>query len=410
MPIRSATVPLLTLLALAACSENHLVKTGDNGGTAFQDVTPNIVVTPPAVDFGTVQAGSSAAATVSIANTGDDTLTLDALQIAGDDGSIAFTTVSSILAAGESVDTVLTWSPITGGAMSQTLDVGSNDPDTPVVTVPLTGNVPVGNLTVTPASYDFGTVNTGTEQTMTLTVANDGAGPITVSGVAYTAGDPDLHVLDAGGLTVLPATLDAGTSTSVVIEYTPTDAASDDGNFTVTSDDPDEPVIAAEQYGNAVSADPCNGLTKHVELLLTADDAWQGYMDGTEFFGPNSSTWSASDTLDWDLPCGDHTLGIYATDVSAAVSGVIAVVWIDGAVRFVSGPTDWTIVDTRPAADWNTVGFDDSAWNIPQVCASSAIWGTSPQPFYDQGAQWIWWTSSCGDLGEAWLRLNFSVP
>ena len=397
--------------ALWGCSENNLVKKDDGEDVEFDDVSPNILVDPLSVDFGSVLAGASAAATLSISNVGDDTLTLDTLRLGSADSALTFTEITSpLLLAGDSVATVVTWTPSTSGPLSNTLDITSNDPDEPLIVVPLSGSTPGGNLTVTPDLHDFGTLDVGASATVTLTVSNDGDGPITVSDTDYTAGDSDLHVLDLGALTALPATLEAGESAEVIVEYTPGEAGSDDGSFGFTSDDPDEPLIVVQQYGNAISTDPCMGLSKHVTLMLTADDAWDGWMDGTEFFGANSDTWSASDTLEWDMGCGDHTLALYATDVAHAVSGVIAVVWVDGAVRFVSGPTDWTIVDTPPPSDWTDITFDDSGWNVPQVCSTSSIWGASPQPFYDQGASWIWWTSSCSDLGEAWLRLNFTVP
>ena len=413
--MRTRPPRLLLLLPLSAalwgCSENNLIKKDDGEDVEFDDLSPNILVDPLFVDFGSLLAGGSTSATVNISNVGDDTLTLDTLRLGATDSALTFTEIASpLLLAGERVTTVVTWTPTTAGPLSNSLDIRSDDPDEPLVTVPLTGSTPGGNLSVTPDLHDFGSVEVGSSTTVTLTVSNDGDGPITVTDTDYTAGDSDLHVLDLGALTDLPAILNAGESTEVIVEYTPGEAGSDDGSFGVTSDDGDEPLIVVQQYGNAISPDPCLGLSKHITLMLTADDAWDGWMDGTEFFGANSDNWSASDTLEWDMGCGDHTLALYATDVAHSVSGVIAVVWVDGAVRFVSGPTDWTIVDSPPPAGWTDITFDDSGWNIPQVCSSNAIWGASPQPFYDQGAAWIWWTSSCADLGEAWLRLNFSVP
>lgn len=399
-------------LLVTACSENALiVKDGDPADT-FDDVNPDILVDPLVVDFGALLPGESTSATVTISNVGEDALTLDALQLGALDSALSWTDVGvPFINAGESVDTVITWTPDVGGAWTNTLDVNSNDPDTPLVQVDLSGNVPAGDLLVTPASYDFGSLEVGLTATTVLTVANVGEGPITVSDWEYLAGDSDLHVIDAGGLTVLPAVIDAGTSTDVTIEYTPSAAGADDGSFGVTSNDPDEPLIVAQQYGNATEVDPCDGFSQTVTLLLTADDAWQGWIDGTSFSAPNQNAWNANDTMEWEMPCGDHTLALYATDTAHAVSGVIAVVWVEGAVRFVSGATsDWRMVDSAPPSDWTDITFDDSAWNIPQVCSSSSIWGSSPQPFYDQGAQWIWWTSTCSDLGQAWLRLNFSVP
>ena len=399
------------VLLLSACTENKLVKKDDGAAPEFDDTTPKILVTPLAVDFGLVMAGRSGAATISISNVGEDTLALDALRFGTATDALTFTDLStSLLSAGDAVETVITWTPTSAGVLSNTLDVGSNDPDQPLVQVDLGGSVPHGNLTVTPDLYDFGSLAVGDEATVTLTVANDGLGPVTVSDWEYIAGDADLHVLDAGGLTALPLTLEAGASTQVIVEYTPSGAGSDDGSFGVTSDDEDEPLLVVQQYGNATDPDPCHGLLEHVSVTLTADDSWRAWVDGTEFVGVNAGNWYVPDTYEADLPCGDHALSVYATDIYGLISGLIAYVQVDGVTRFVSGPSDWRMIDAAPSADWTDAAFDDSAWHIPQVCASNAPWGTTPQPFYDQGAEWIWWDSNCDNLGEAWFRLDFSVP
>ncbi len=270
--------------------------------------------------------------------------------------------------------------------------------------------VPYGEVLVEPATYDFGTLEVGATVTTTITVSNVGAGLLTIDEWTYDATDADMVVVDAGDLTTLPAQLPPGTSAEVVVQYTPSASGADEGSFSLASDDPDRPSTGAQQYGNGEEHDPCEGFTQSVSVFLTADDTWRGWMDGTEFTAPNQNTWSQFDTLEWELPCGDHALSLYATDAYAAIAGVIAVVTIEGTVRFVSGPSNWTMLDVTPPAGWTDPSFDDSAWYIPAVCADNSIWGATPQPFYDLGAQWIWWNTNCQSLGEAWLRLNFSVP
>jgi hypothetical protein len=315
-----------------------------------------------------------------------------------------------VVPVGDSVDTVLTWAPVGGSALDDVLLVDSDDPDDAEVGVPLGGTVPAGDILVEPATYDFGTLTVGGSATTVVTVSNVGDGVLTIDDWSYSATDSDLHVLDAGGLTALPATLAPGDSTDMVVEYVPSAAGGDEGSLAISSDDPDTPSTGAQQYGNGDVDDPCEGFTQTVDLFLTADDAWQGWLDGTEFSGPNSATWSAFDSFEWELSCGDHALSLYATDTGLVISGVIAVVSVEGSVRFVSGPSNWTMLDTLPPAGWTDPSFDDSAWHIPEVCTDTTPWGSTPQPFYDLGAQWIWWSSDCHNLGQAWLRLNFTVP
>ena len=396
----------MTLLLLFACSENDLIAKETEPAGDSAELLPAIKVAPRNVDFGTVIFGTSATATVHVRNVGDAALNITDLSVGSAD--VSFTSLSPVLQPEEAVDTVLTWTPTGPGDLNDSLEVSSNDPDDPVVQVALTGIMTGGDLQITPATYDFGTLTVGETATMSIQVANVGVGPITISDWTYDSADADLRVLDAGGLATMPAVLDAGASTNVVVEYAPSTEGGDEGGLTVSSNDPDSPVIVVTQNGMG-AADPCNGYSQHVTILLTADDAWEGWLDGVSFSGPNQNAWNAFDTLSWDLPCGDHTMALYATDVAHAVSGVIAVVWINGVARYVSGPTDWTVYDQQPPAGWQDVTFDDSSWYIPQVCANFTAWGAYPQPFYDQGAQWIWWTPSCSSLGEAWFRLNFNV-
>jgi hypothetical protein len=400
------------MLLLLACTENNLAakegaaEGGDSGGAG-----PDIAVSPAEVDFGEVAWGFDATATVTITNVGDGTLELEDLALAGSSAELDWTALTSpILPAGGTEATVLTWTPTSGEDLVETLEIRSDDPDEPLVEVPLEGTVPAGEIEVEPASYDFGTLAVGTSSSVVVTVSNVGDGPLTVTDWTYEATDADMVLTDAGALTTIPATLAPGDSTEVLVTYAPSDGTGDEGSLGIVSDDADEPLTVATQYGTGEEDDPCDGFTQTVELMLTADDAWEAWIDGTSFTGPNASTWSASDSFTWELACGDHALSIYATDTAQVISGVIAVVWVEGAVRYVSGPTDWTMLDTEPDAGWTDPSYDDSSWHIPEVCADDSIWGSSPQAFYDAGAQWIWWTSTCTDLGEAWLRLNFTVP
>ncbi len=404
--------PLGAAALLVACSENNLNATNEpKPADTAEDDAPDIEVSPGAVDFGEVGLGSENTATLTVSNVGGGMLRLDSPRLAADTASVTLTALSSpMLAAGQSATMVVTWSSADGKTLADVVELPSNDPDEALTEVPLTGTLPHGEIELTPAWHDFGTVAVGITDAALLTVTNVGAGPLTVSSVALHATDADLQLLDAGALAVVPATLAPGDSTELTVTYAPSDGSGDEGTLAVFSDDPDTPEADAVLVGQGEDPDPCEGLTQHVKLTLTADDAWQGWLDGTEFTAPGQNAWSSIDTLEWDLPCGNHALALYATDTAQVIAGVLAAVEVEGTVTFVSGPTDWTMTDTSPPADWSDVAFDDSSWHIPEVCGDTSPWGSTPQPLYDLGAQWIWWTSDCRDLGEAWLRLNFTVP
>src|SRR5262245_19132490 len=151
---------MLTLLF--ACTENKLVAVETTGAGNATTAAPDVEVSPPSVDFGVVDVDASASATITITNVGDATLTVDALALQDDDYDLSFTSVSSpLVVPGAAVDTVVTWTPHGAGGVDDALLVESDDPDESEVAVPLTGTVPVGDIVVDPASYDFGTLDVG---------------------------------------------------------------------------------------------------------------------------------------------------------------------------------------------------------------------------------------------------------
>lgn len=405
------TVPhmMMAAILLGACSENQLhSKETDPGGTSTAG-QPEIRVDPPSVDYGAVPPGVSSAATVTIHNEGEASLHINGLDVAGGTPSVTWTTLSSpVVAPGGAVTTLITWTAEIGVDLQDDFRVSSDDPDEVRVRVPLTGTVYEGDLQVEPRAWDFGDLDVGAAATLTLAVSNIGVAPIEVSDSWYTSNDKDLHVLDMGGLAVLPTTFDPGESTEVVVEYVPSAAGSDEGALQIASNDPDEPLLVANQVGTGL--DPCPvGATRPATLDLTADDSWRGWLDGEELSGINQDVWYGEDHFSWDLACGDHTLAVYVTDTAQVTSGLLTVLRINDAVAYVTGPEDWLMTDSLPDYDWREIAYDDSAWKVPEVCADLTPWGSFPTAYYGDGATWIWWTSACNNLGEAWFRLDFEV-
>lgn len=44
------------------------------------------------------------------------------------------------------------------------------------------------------------------------------------------------------------------------------------------------------------------------------------------------------------------------------------------------------------------------------MCSDQSVWGTYWTKDLDAaGAKWIWWSSNCRDLKEAWFRYEFTL-
>jgi hypothetical protein len=104
--------------------------------------TPRIVVSPGAVDFGAVALGSAAEARVEVANHGDDDLQIGAVQISlgGEDFFLDVSPAHSVLTPGvETGLAVVRFAPQAAGPLVGTLGIASDDPASPLVEVPLSG-------------------------------------------------------------------------------------------------------------------------------------------------------------------------------------------------------------------------------------------------------------------------------
>jgi hypothetical protein len=155
----------------------------------------------------------------------------------------------------------------------------------------------------------------------------------------------------------------------------------------------------------------CDERTYVVELLLTADDAWEGWVDGTSIGGEGS--WNTAERVSLTLDSGPHVVAVHAMDTGAAIAGFLAAVSVDGAVVSLSGDGAWRMAEAVPSdPSWTLASFDDSAWTAGTECSASDVsryWNTTPSEITSLGARWIW-PRGCTALDEAALRLRIDLP
>ena len=120
------------------------------------------------------------------------------------------------------------------------------------------------DITVEPTSLSFPPLFVGLTGQDSITVTNDGSDPLTISGVSSDAAEFTVptagFTLAAGALRVLP------------VQFVPTSPGAKSGAIRVTSDDPDEPVVAIALVGEGLA--PPGILTSPDSLvasLLTGD-------------------------------------------------------------------------------------------------------------------------------------------
>jgi hypothetical protein len=134
-----------------------------------------------------------------------------------------------------------------GGDYDAHIVISNNDPLDPEVRVPAHLHVTgAPDIAVSETLVDWGQVFVGAAIPHTITISNPGTDVLDVTSIASSHGD---------FTTDLPAvTLAAHTSQGVVLTFAPTTVAPILGTLTITSNDPDEPVVEIELRGEGLEA------------------------------------------------------------------------------------------------------------------------------------------------------------
>lgn len=219
-------------------------------GPVIVDDPAEIDVPTSAIDFGSLQLGQSASRTLTVTNQGDLPLGISNVSVTGDSAFTETNNCNSV-AGGQSCAITLTYTAAEEGTQSATLVIESTDEDESVINIPLSGTGQVeltAEISVNPASLDFGTVTIGESSTKTVTVSNTGGAALTVNQVTL-AGDAFTKASDTCG------TVNPGASCSIGITYAPVEAASSTGSLVILSDDIDTPTVNVTFAGTGKEKD-----------------------------------------------------------------------------------------------------------------------------------------------------------
>lgn len=133
----------------------------------------------------------------------------------------------------------------------------------------------VPHIDVTPLSVDFGVVQIGAPQTVTITMANVGDSAITIETIEFQPGSSPDYALTP--VPWLPIFFSAGGSFSVDVTFTPTVPGPAAASLDIHSSDPDHPVVTV-MFSATVESDDLDPLEQIEKILDTANSAIE---DGT---------------------------------------------------------------------------------------------------------------------------------
>jgi hypothetical protein len=184
----------------------------------------SLTVTPAVISFGQVATGSTTTIPLVLTNSKTWKMTLPAATVTGNGFSFSGATFPLTLSAGQSVTLNVKFAPQSAGT-----DGGSLFISGAAQTVPLTGTATAaGQLSISPAPLNFGSVPEKTTETLPLTVSASGAS-VTVSAASNSSSQ---FVLEGASL---PFTIAAGESVSFNVAFTPQSSGTISGSLSFSS-------------------------------------------------------------------------------------------------------------------------------------------------------------------------------
>ena len=223
-------------LAIVSDAPGSPLNIGLSGnGVPQGQITPN----PVSLTFGNVLVGGSKTLAETLTNSGGTSVTISAASASGAGFSLSGLALPMTLTAGQSTTFSVQFAPTVAGGVSGNVSITSNGAN-PNLNIALSGNgATPGALSANPASLAFGSVQVGSNASLSETLTNTGGSNVTISQATVTG--TGFAVI---GLT-LPATLTPNQAVTFTVKFAPVAAGNISGNVAIVSDAPGSPLNIA---------------------------------------------------------------------------------------------------------------------------------------------------------------------
>ncbi len=213
-------------------------------------------------------------------------------------------------------------------------------------------NIP--DITVTPTSINFGSVNVSLSSDATVTVSNDGAADLIIGTITSPSAPFSITIDNCSGQTLTPSA-----SCTITVKFAPIEEGTFNSSFDIPSDDTDENPVTVSLSGTGINdpptANPGGPYTGTEEgQAITLDGSGSTDSDGTielyEWDIDNDGIYDYSSSL----PTQDHTYDQQGTyTIKLRVTDNV------GATDEATTTAD--ISDTSPVADFTGSPTDGEA-------------------------------------------------
>jgi len=257
------------------------------GNLVQQDIGTN----PTALSFGSVQSGQTKVLEVTVNSRGTGNLGITDIAISGSSkftvdvtgGSNPCGSTSLTLAAGDSCTVEVTFAPNSLVSQAGFLNITSDDPDTAILQVPLSGigvTLATPDIAVNPSSHNFGEVEIGESASQVFTIFNNGNANLVITNIGFSGDSAAMFSVEVGGgnpCASLTPTITAGNSCTVNVTYAPTSGVAHTAYLDITSNDPDFTTFQISLSGTAIYDVTISALEGTIGTEITFSEPPSGF-------------------------------------------------------------------------------------------------------------------------------------
>jgi hypothetical protein len=205
-----------------------------------------VAANPASLSFGTVQVGSKASLSGTLTNSGSSSVTVSQATVTGSAFALSGLSLPMTLNAGQTATFNVAFAPTSGGAVSGNLAIGSSASN-PTLNIALSGTAATpGAITASPASLSFGSLQTGSSNSLSETITNSGNTSVTISQVASSSAN-----YSVSGITP-PVTLTPSQNYTFKVTFAPIASGSSSGSLSLSSD-ASNPTLSIPLSGTATT-------------------------------------------------------------------------------------------------------------------------------------------------------------
>ncbi|MHB8417352.1 MAG: choice-of-anchor D domain-containing protein [Myxococcales bacterium] len=373
-PVQVAQTPDTAFFTIGYCDGCKAVTVNLRG----EAVDTGLEVTPNPLDFGFDPPGNPVTKILKLQNVANRVIRMTAQPLLNPGTPAAFALAANAPAfplqiqPNSEADVPLVFTPPALGQFSGSLQLTSDDPQNPEVTVALTGVGGGGQIQCIPESLAYGTVAEGVPVTQKVLCTNVGqdvpgfpGGSLQITALSV----PDDPAFTAHFDRPFPlAGLTAGQSAVVDVVYTATSANGDMGHLNIASNDSQNPTTVVQLTGTGSNLPPCDfailpqggvqfgyvaqGASAQLQFAIVNNGANDCLVDGLSLAGTSDPSFSLPNG-----PIASQTLSYTGNPTGAPSQLPVTVQFAPTSYGNFSGDATFTISDpSNPQQDVHLTG------------------------------------------------------